>query len=560
MDEKRPNLILAVDAFVRSLTVSRQSGHVCFLGAGASVSSGVPCAESCIWEWKRSIFLSNNPGLEDQFSELSIPSVKERIQKWIDSCGSYPARGDADEYGIYVEECYPISSDRRQYFQNLVEEAKPHVGYQLLALLAKAGVIPSVWTTNFDRLLSSASMLVGTTVVEVGLDTVPRLTRQMRRGELRYVALHGDYRYDALKNTGTEIQKQDEELRRSFVEEIRKQNLIVVGYSGRDKSILDSLREAYRESGSSRLYWCGYDEPEPNTNVQSLLCDVREYGHEAYYVPTFGFDDLLQRISLHCQDGKFKDKVRELQSGFGESTLKPVPFRIEAPYTGGIIKSNTFAIRCPKEVLQFEASGFDREGAWRRLREQIEGLPVVAGLLRGKVLALGTIADVESAFHDNLRGTITLTPIDEREMSFVDGVVVGLLRCALVRSIAEVRGLKTDGKRLIWRNVGGQTVSAFGTRCTAYNAAILSLRRFAGDEFLVIKPTVRGTSENGEEISKEMQQEVKRQLLTKQYNRQFNQAIEFWREVIFSEGTGVFEFPPNVGGLFKFEVKPIPVF
>ena len=79
-----------------------------FLGAGASVSSGVPSAEKCIWEWKRNIFVTSNPGIEGQFSELSLSSVRERIQKWLDQQRIYPSIGNDNEYGFYIEKCYPI--------------------------------------------------------------------------------------------------------------------------------------------------------------------------------------------------------------------------------------------------------------------------------------------------------------------------------------------------------------------------------------------------------------------------------------------------------------------
>jgi hypothetical protein len=73
---------LSVDAFVRAIGVKSNTPSSLFLGAGASITSGIPSAALCIWEWKRDIFLTNNPGLEEQFSELSLPSVKNRIQRW----------------------------------------------------------------------------------------------------------------------------------------------------------------------------------------------------------------------------------------------------------------------------------------------------------------------------------------------------------------------------------------------------------------------------------------------------------------------------------------------
>src|ERR1700720_4215607 len=78
---EKDDLSLCLDAFVRSIRVRRTIPHALFLGAGASVSSGIPSAQACIWEWKRNLFLTNNPGLEEQFAELSLPSVRRRIQQ-----------------------------------------------------------------------------------------------------------------------------------------------------------------------------------------------------------------------------------------------------------------------------------------------------------------------------------------------------------------------------------------------------------------------------------------------------------------------------------------------
>src|SRR5713101_8365954 len=92
-------LILSLDAFIRSIGVRRSPPLAMFLGAGASTTSGVLSAQMCIWEWKRQIFLTNNPGLEDQFAELSLDGVRRRIQNWFDRQGSYPKEGAPDEYG-----------------------------------------------------------------------------------------------------------------------------------------------------------------------------------------------------------------------------------------------------------------------------------------------------------------------------------------------------------------------------------------------------------------------------------------------------------------------------
>jgi hypothetical protein len=82
------NLTIGLDAFIRSVGINSTTQHGLLLGAGASISSGVPSAASCIWEWKRAIFLTRNPGLETQFAELSLPAVRAKIQRWLDDRGT----------------------------------------------------------------------------------------------------------------------------------------------------------------------------------------------------------------------------------------------------------------------------------------------------------------------------------------------------------------------------------------------------------------------------------------------------------------------------------------
>src|SRR5215216_1662697 len=166
---KEEDFTLSLDAFIRSIGIKHLTPHALFLGAGASVSSGVPSAEKCIWEWKRSIFATNNPGIEDQFFEISLPSVQRRIQEWLDQQGCYPVAGSPEEYGFYIQRCYPISTDRRVYFQEKVRAAKPHMGYRLLCHLAQADLFRSIWSTNFDSLAARASANFQLTPIEVGI-------------------------------------------------------------------------------------------------------------------------------------------------------------------------------------------------------------------------------------------------------------------------------------------------------------------------------------------------------------------------------------------------------
>ncbi|MBW2738477.1 MAG: SIR2 family protein [Deltaproteobacteria bacterium] len=266
---------LEIDAFIRSVGVNHRSPYALFLGAGASMSSGVPSAEACIWQWKKSIFCTNNPGLEEQVSELSLPAVQERIDRWLQVNGFFPVDGQ-DEYSYFIEKCLPIADDRRRFFEPWIRKARPHVGYRLLCLLAEAELFRSIWTTNFDGLVARAAADFDLTPIEVGFDCKERAFRQPERNELVCISLHGDYRYDKLKNTKKELQTQEDELRAALISTLKTHSLIVSVYSGRDTSVMDALRVAIlQEDVRGKVYWCGFSN-EPAGEVADLLGYLRE--------------------------------------------------------------------------------------------------------------------------------------------------------------------------------------------------------------------------------------------------------------------------------------------
>ncbi len=543
---------LSVDAMIRSVAVNSNSPHTVFLGAGASINSGVPSASRCIWQWKRDIVVSNNPTLARQLDNIALPDVQRRVQRWLDGEGTYPPLGSSDEYGYYVERCYPIADDRRQYFQSLAELATPFVGYRFLCLLAEADVVTSVWTTNFDGLVVKSAARSSVVPLEVGLDTTTRVRRTPRRGELLCVQLHGDYRYDSLKNTPKELQEQDADLREALVNQLANTHLVMSGYSGRDANVMAALTDAYRRSGTGRLFWCGYEDDEILPAVEELLRTARANGRLAYYVPTRGFDDLFGQLALGCLRGTLRDSAQSLYAQARVESIVPAPpFEVGTSRGNVLIKSNALQIQCPSEVLQFDVPDFGGAPSWQAVQDRVRGHEVVAGLLKGKVLALGTIEEIKRAFSPLELGLIQRSPIDDRELTYSDGVVVGLLTAGLTRSIAASRDLETDMKGLVWEKTSEQTLTVRGERYRVHSAALLCLRRYRGLQYLIVKPTIRSIALDGSEAPEDIQQELRRLVLTKQYNRQFNDALNTWIKRLFEPGN-VFEFPPDSGSPFSF--------
>lgn len=560
--DKTEELVLSLDAFVRSVGVRRTTPHALFLGAGASVSSSIPSAQACIWEWKRNLFLTNNPGLEDQFTELSLPSVQRRIQEWLDRQGTYPEEGAPGEYGFYIRACFPISDDRRAYFQEKVRGAKPHIGYRLLCHLAQTDLIRSVWTTNFDGLSARAAGNFDLTPLEVGIDTQDRLSHAANRGELLCVSLHGDYRYDELKNTPEEIQRHEQALRGALIEELRQRPLIVCGYSGRDLSIMEALRAACSEPGTGALYWCGYgdgDIPEP---VAGLIAHARAHGRQAYYVPALGFDDLMTRLALHCLEGEQREAAREDIAALAPADLlSRQPFQVAECRANTLIKSNAFEIDCPSEVLSFDLKAWPAEKVWSWLRDQTAGRPVVAVPFRGKVLALGTVEDIKDAFEGNIKGPVERTPVSPDEFRYEDGAIVRLMREALVRAMAQRAGVATDGHSEMWLGDSPKKIRQGDLLCHAHESVLVFLRRIGGVQYAVLKPSIKVLDKDGMEVPHEVAGPVKLGILGYQHNKPFNTAVNKWRKLLFPMGQPLaFEFPATGGSSFKFRLKRSPVF
>jgi hypothetical protein len=558
--ELNPDQVLDITQFIRAVGVNKNSPHSFFIGAGASISSGVKSAYDCIWEWKRQIFISSNPGLEKLFPDGSSHAAQSKIQIWLDAQGRYPKRDAPGEYSFYANEAFPIPSTRKSFFQTISKDAKPSAGYHLLCLLARDRVIRKIWTTNFDHLVAKASASYNLTPIEIGLDSTHRVDRVSTEGELLINALHGDYRYDQLKNTEAELQSQDSTLKRKFIEDTASSHVIVVGFSGSDESIMEAFREAYSTSGQGRLYWCGYGE-KPSQPVFALLEAAKVANREAYYVPTNGFDDLMMRLAKFCLAG---DSYTEAEPHFKRvDSLKNefTPFHLTINRIDSVIKSNLLPLTIPSELFQFNSDIARQEGAWSKIRELTADGKVVAAPLKQKVMAIGTMNDISNAFKDRIESPLTRVPIDQSELKIEDGAIKHIVTGALTVALADKLNWPCDRRRRIWADKPIQEKKLGGVVHKVFQAILLDIVKDDNGLFLLLKPTIEITREDSEPIDREVKQNISKDILDKMYNGQFNTAFEHWRGLIFDEqGAVTLEFPKGSGSGFNFTIQETPLY
>lgn len=526
------------------------------------MSSGVPSAGNCVLRWKRNIFETKNPDLKDSVGEISLPSVQERIDRWLKANGIWPNDGE-DDYGYFIEACYPIKDSRRRFFQDLIKTARPHTGYRLLGLLAEIGLIRSVWTTNFDGLVAkgiTANSMV--TSIEVGIDCQDRTNRQESRDEVLCVSMHGDYRYDELKNTHQELQNQEAVLRHQLVETLQKQSLIVCGYSGRDASIMAAMSDAYVSTdGTTRLYWCGYSG-QPNEEVATLLGRAHQAGREVFYIPDVGFDELQIRLARQCLDGSRCEQAERIVGNARVSGFpNKAPFKLKASKTTALIKSNALQLTVPLETYSFTVKDLPETGVWKFLRKRADEHGFTAVPRKGSVLALATLDQIRQAFGEQLDGTIERSPINDVDFGFIDGSVHSLIMASLVKAIAFHRNLETNGRNLIWENRHCETNLVDGRQYSLHRCAHLQMRLIDTTLFLTIDPTFYvpsiADSENDDH------KEAKKKKLGFQHNDDFSNDLDYWRNLLVGDAVDKraieFDYPP-ASSSFTFRLDSFPAF
>jgi hypothetical protein len=541
---------LTIDAFVRSIAVNRGRPICLLLGAGASISSGMPPAQRCIWEWKQDIFVTNNPTLRESVGELSLPGTRSLIQRWLDQRGSYPVEDSPEEYSFYAHECYPTGQDRRSYFQSYVAQAKPHTGYRLLPLLANANIVRTVWTTNFDGLIGRACAAADVISVEVGIDTVNRASRQHVEGELRIVSLHGDFRYDELKNTTDELQQQEAEFRKEFLHELRDHDLIVVGYSGRDQSLMDILVEAYSEPYPCRLYWCGYGQ-EISEPVKALLSNARSAGRDAFYVATEGFDDVMSRLALRQLEGGLLEIAKQTLATATEPTKGPMAFSIPPLSATALVKSNAYNLICPVQVLKLDLSMPENVNRREWLDKHLSLMGEVIVSMDDGALAISDTAQIQQAFGSALRTIPKTIALSEEDIT-KDRRIQSLLRRALIGGIANQFKVETDRIRRIWESDSYDNKVYGGIKYRLHRALSFRFMSLEGKPHVVLMPEVVAKLPDGQLVGDDPSKALRNAVYGYQHNDVFNGDLEHWISKIAN-----IDILAQGGALFRIGRSPI---
>lgn len=542
------------EALIRSISVAGQKKYMLFFGAGTSASSGIPTAGQCVWQWKHEIYLSKHPHLKPiLLLDATLPATQERIQNWLDRQGTFPRRGDTAEYSKYIEYTYPRNVDRNRYFDKLFTGAVPQIGYQLLSILQNSLVFQWVWTTNFDGLIRQARIPKHTTPLkEAGLDTTLRVEGFDDLDHAAYlVYLHGDYRYDELRNTTPEIAKLDDALRKKMIEKLRRRPMIFLGYGGWDESIMATLEETVSEKGAGGgLYWCVSSRQQPNERVKRLLATAKRMGYDAEVVEIEHFDDFMMRTARFVL--RTSPEIGEVEELL--SIVPPSSSAMRLPDNKpkqDWLKSNGFPLVLPTSLYQCEVPDIT---GWAELRQLVGDRQMYSGLLRHKVLTLGTIEDIRETFGKRLSSTIDSIPLSDKDFGD-DSVVSGILLRAITRTLANHCNANSFGRQTIAEKSRDCTQKMGGVEYGIYRAAIIEIAHIGSKAYLNIIPDIITIAPNNGDVPDDVRKEMKRRRLSKQWNKTYYDEVERWREKIFgTEQQVTLRFPAVGTHDFRFTI------
>jgi len=556
-----------------------------FLGAGASVGAGLPTAYTLTWEFKRQLYCTAHKMPPNRFPNLNEKAFQVRAQSHFNANAGFPAEGDSEEYSFYFQRYLPDEADRRRHLENRLSGIKPSYGHVCLAALMALGKMESIWTTNFDHLIERATIQnvfhdhLPDGIVVTGLDCPERAVDLFRDGRWPLlVKLHGDFLYRKLKNTATELQKQDETLRKLLSDQCARRGLAVIGYSGRDESVMSAIRDALSANDPfpHGLFWFVRAGDTPSPPVQSLLAAAKAKNCQAGFIETGGFDELMADLFLPHQSEL--PAAHDLIKNQRERRRMVLPV-----YTGKrwpVLRTNALEItKYPSSCTVFQA---DIGGA-REVKDAIANHRdrVTANRRKTGIVAFGTRADLNRIFESFNPREFEPHPIESRRLHYEDSAELGMFYDAICESLSNQTKLRRSqsykGRLLYLASADSLTPLEKGALKalnitpirapkpngpTIHEGIWISLDYCDRRLWLLLEPTLMITTDGTTPYIGTDRSDIGREDLIRRYNSVANDLLVFWANFLKSRCGEPLKlgFPTQGEAEAEFEISTVTAF
>jgi hypothetical protein len=300
-----------------------------FLGAGTSRTAGLPTATDIIWDLKQKYYcLHENQDLQSH--DINNSTIKKKIQAYMDSKG-FPALWSPEEYSFYFDLTFGNDDKAQQkYIHEALanEKVSLNIGHRVLAALMEMGQARIVFTTNFDEVIETAfAEVAGKNLSTFHLEgSYAALDALNAERFPLYAKVHGDFRYQSIKNLTEDLRNNDSEIHKCFLAASIRYGLVVSGYSGRDGNVMSMFRNALDQNNAfpHGLFWTVPRISGAEENVWKLIAYAKEKRVRAHLVETGTFDEMLSKIWRQVE-GKPQTLDGKVRTAHVESVSIPLP-------------------------------------------------------------------------------------------------------------------------------------------------------------------------------------------------------------------------------------------
>lgn len=275
-----------------------------FLGAGASVTSGISSGTQLVEEWRKEIY---------ELSSSSVfTDVKTARQYLIDKESSW--YDPTNEYSSLFQKKFDLPTQRRRFVEKQVDSKLPSIGYSYLVSLFQSAYFDTVFTTNFDDLINEAFYQFSRERPTLCAHDSSIKGVSVNSSRPKIIKVHGDYLFDSIKSTLNETESLEINTREKLIEFTKKYGIIFIGYAGNDRSIIDVINHLLRQDEflGNGIYWCIRKGDEINPDLHKILKRER-----VYYIEIEGFDEALAELHFYIigeglsLESNFKSTKRE---------------------------------------------------------------------------------------------------------------------------------------------------------------------------------------------------------------------------------------------------------
>jgi hypothetical protein len=520
------------------------------LGAGTSVGAGLPTGGTLTWEFKRSLYCNAQRLPPSRFPDLYDPAFQRLVQSYFDSKSGLPPLGHDEEYSAYFEAYLPNERDRRRFLDGRLQGCKPSYGHLCFGALMCLDRVRLVWTTNFDQLIEKAcsypviSQKLARSLAVAGLEQ-PDKASDLIRDEAwpLLVKLHGDFLYRKLKNTTPELQTQDTTLRNHLAEECGRRGLAVIGYSGRDASIMNTLADALQTNAPfpHGLFWFIRPGEQPSATVQGLIVRAREAGAQAAFVEANTFDELMADLFLPHQDSHAD--VRDLVKA-ARPKRQAIPISYADSATWPVLRTNALHVTVyPATCTVFEAN-IGKMSEVKALTAP-HAAEIAASRRKVGVIAFGTRTRLTEVFAEFLPRNFDRHTIAQRRL-YYDCQELGLLYHALAQGIANktglLRSMNATGRFLFapnqqtfnseelaaFRRLKSKGVWTLRPGANLHEGFRLALNFRDSRFWMLLESTIVVTADGRTPYQGVDRSELAREPLVTRYNKQRNEMLQLW--------------------------------